>query len=116
MKCIPKFKNEAEEQEFWKNADSVDYIDWSKAKKTVLPNLKPSLKTISLRLPEIMLEELKLLANKRVVYSPAFSLLLLSFSSIFHLLLSSIYFILLPPTNYPEQPWSWHPVQSPVPF
>jgi predicted DNA binding CopG/RHH family protein len=67
MKRIPKFKNETEEQEFWANADSVDYIDWSKAKKTVLPNLKPSLKTISLRLPEIMLEELKLLANKRDV-------------------------------------------------
>jgi predicted DNA binding CopG/RHH family protein len=64
MKRIPKFKNEAEEQKFWANADSTDYIDWSQAKKTVLPNLKPSLKTISLRLPEIMLEELKLLANK----------------------------------------------------
>ena len=67
MKRIPKFKNEAEEQKFWANADSTDYIDWSQAKKTVLPNLKPSLKTISLRLPEIMLEELKLLANKRDV-------------------------------------------------
>ena len=67
MKRIPNFKDEAEEQEFWAKADSTDYIDWSKAKKTVLPNLKPSLKTISLRLPEIMLEELKLLANKRDV-------------------------------------------------
>ena len=67
MKRIPKFKNESEEQKFWANADSTDYIDWSQAKKTVLPNLKPSLKTISLRLPEIMLEELKLLANKRDV-------------------------------------------------
>jgi predicted DNA binding CopG/RHH family protein len=67
MKRVPKFKNEADEQEFWAKADSADFIDWSKAKKTVLPNLKPSLKTISLRLPEIMLEELKLLANKRDV-------------------------------------------------
>ena len=67
MKSIPKFKNEAKEREFWANADSADYVDWSKAKKAVLPNLKPSLKTISLRLPEIMLQELKLLANKRDV-------------------------------------------------
>jgi predicted DNA binding CopG/RHH family protein len=67
MKRIPKFETEAEEQEFWAKADSTDYIDWSKAKKTVLPNLKPSLKTISLRLPEMMIEELKLLANKRDV-------------------------------------------------
>ncbi len=67
MKSIPKFKTEAEEREFWANADSADYVDWSKAKKAILPNLKPSLKTISLRLPEIMIEELKLLANKRDV-------------------------------------------------
>jgi predicted DNA binding CopG/RHH family protein len=67
MKSIPKFKTEAEERKFWATADSADYVDWSKAKKAVLPNLKPSLKTISLRLPEIMLQELKLLANKRDV-------------------------------------------------
>jgi predicted DNA binding CopG/RHH family protein len=67
MKRIPKFKSEAEERDFWANADSSDYIDWSKAKRTMLPNIKPSLKTISLRLPELMLEELKLLAHKRDV-------------------------------------------------
>jgi predicted DNA binding CopG/RHH family protein len=67
MKRIPKFKSEAEERDFWANADSSDYIDWSKAKRTMLPNIKPSLKTISLRLPEMMLEELKLLAHKRDV-------------------------------------------------
>ena len=67
MKRIPKFKTEAEERDFWANADSSDYIDWSKARRTVLPNIKPSLKTISLRLPELMLEELKLLAHKRDV-------------------------------------------------
>lgn len=66
-KKIPKFKNEDEEREFWSKHDSTDYIDWDKAKKVVLPNLKPSVKTISLRLPEMMLEELKLLANKRDV-------------------------------------------------
>ncbi|MBA7710420.1 hypothetical protein ES703_119362 [subsurface metagenome] len=66
-KKIPRFKNEDEEREFWSRHDSTDYIDWDKAKKAVLPNLKPSVKTISIRLPEMMLEELKLLANKRDV-------------------------------------------------
>ena len=64
-KKIPKFKSEDQEREFWSKADSTEYIDWNKAKRTVLPNLKPSTKKISLRLPELMIEELKLLANKR---------------------------------------------------
>jgi len=67
MKKIPKFKTESEERDFWANADSSDYIDWSKARRVLLPNIKPSLRTISLRLPELMLEELKLIANKRDV-------------------------------------------------
>jgi predicted DNA binding CopG/RHH family protein len=66
-KKIPKFKNEDEEREFWATHDSTAYLDWKKAKRVVLPNLKPSLKTISLRLPESMIAELKLLANKRDV-------------------------------------------------
>jgi predicted DNA binding CopG/RHH family protein len=65
VNIIPKFKTESEEREFWANADSSDYIDWSKASQVLLPNIKPSLRAISLRLPEIMLEELKLIANKR---------------------------------------------------
>lgn len=65
MKKIPKFKSSEEEQEFWATADSTEYIEWEKARRAILPNLKPSLKTISLRLPESMIEELKLLANKR---------------------------------------------------
>jgi len=64
-KKIPKFRSEEKEREFWANEDSTEYIDWKKAKKVILPNLKPSLKTISLRLPEHMIAELKLLANKR---------------------------------------------------
>lgn len=64
-KTIPKFKTEAEEQKFWATHDSTDYLDWTQAKKTVLPNLKPSTKTISLRLPEMLLADLKQLANKR---------------------------------------------------
>jgi predicted DNA binding CopG/RHH family protein len=64
-KKIPKFKSEAEERKFWAKEDSAEYIDWENARKVVLPKLKPSLKTISLRLPEHMLAEIKLLANKR---------------------------------------------------
>lgn len=66
-KKIPKFKSEEEEMEFWATHDSSEYIDWMKAKRVVLPELKPSLKTISLRLPESMLAELKLLAHKKDV-------------------------------------------------
>ncbi|MDQ7839321.1 MAG: BrnA antitoxin family protein [Thermodesulfobacteriota bacterium] len=64
-KNIPKFASEDEEHKFWATADSTEYVAWKKAERVVLPNLKPSLKTISLRLPEFMIEELKLLANKR---------------------------------------------------
>jgi len=67
MRKIPKFKSEDKEREFWADADSLEFIDWKKAKKIVLPDLKPSVRTISLRLPESMLEEIKLLANKRDV-------------------------------------------------
>ena len=67
MKKIPKFINEKAEQEFWADHDSTEYMDWSKSRRTVFPNLKPSTKKISLRLPESMLEELKVLANKRDV-------------------------------------------------
>ena len=66
-KRIPKFRNEDEEREFWSKHDSTDYLDWKKAKRVTFPNLKPSVKTISIRLPQMMLEELKLLANKRDV-------------------------------------------------
>lgn len=65
LKKIPKFKSEAEEAEFWATHDSTEYIDYSKAKRVVFPNLKPSTKTISIRLPESLIEHLKLLANKR---------------------------------------------------
>jgi len=67
MGKIPEFQSEDEERAFWSDTDSCEYIDWSKAKRVMLPNIKPSLKTISLRLPEFMLDELKLLAHKRDV-------------------------------------------------
>jgi len=66
-KKIPEFKNEDEEREFWASHDSTEYVDWKKAQRVVLPELRPSLKTISLRLPESMIEELKLLAHKKDV-------------------------------------------------
>ncbi len=66
-KNMPKFKSETQEREFWHTHDSTEYIDWSNAEKVILPKLKPSLKTISLRLPETLLNELKLLANKKDV-------------------------------------------------
>ena len=67
MKDIPEFRNEEETRQFWTEHDSTEYVEWSKAKRGVFPNLKPSTKTISLRLPESMTEELKLLANKNDV-------------------------------------------------
>ena len=66
-KTAPRFKNEDEEREFWSSHDSLDYIDWSKAKSVTLPALRPSTTTISLRLPESLLNELKVLANQRDV-------------------------------------------------
>ncbi len=64
-KEIPSFATENEEREFWSKSDSTEYLDWSQSERVILPNLKPSTRKISLRLPEIMINELKLLANKR---------------------------------------------------
>ena len=61
---IPEFKNEDEEREFWAQQDSTEYLDWEQAERVVFPKLKPATKTISLRMSESMLNELKLLANK----------------------------------------------------
>jgi len=66
-KKLPAFKNEEEEHAFWAQADATEYLDWSKAGKVTFSNLKPSTKTISLRLPEFIIDELKLLAHKRDV-------------------------------------------------
>ena len=65
--AVPRFSAEAEERAFWEAHDTADYVDWSRAERVRLPNLKPSTATISLRLPEGMLEELKVLANQRDV-------------------------------------------------
>ena len=66
-KQIPKFSNEDEEREFWATHSPLDYFESGRFKKAKFPNLKPSLKSISIRLPESMLEELKILANKKDV-------------------------------------------------
>lgn len=67
LKKIPEFKNEEEEREFWVSHDSSEYMDWNKSKRVVFSNLQPSTKTISLRLPEYVLDEIKMLARKRDV-------------------------------------------------
>ena len=67
IKEIPRFKSENAEREFWENQDSTEYIDWKKAKNVNFPDLKPSLKSISIRLPESMIEQLKVIANKKDV-------------------------------------------------
>ena len=65
LKKIPKFKSEKVEVNFWSTHDSADYIDYTKAKRVVFSHLKPSTRSISLRLPESLIAHLKLLANKR---------------------------------------------------
>ena len=67
IKAIPEFANEQEEQLFWEQNDSTDYVDWNKASPVVLPNLKPSTKTISLRLPQHLLDSIKAAAHSRDV-------------------------------------------------
>ena len=66
-KKIPEFRSEESERQFWANHDSTEFIDWSTAERGKFPALKPSLRTISIRLPVSMIEDLKILANKRDV-------------------------------------------------
>ena len=66
-KKAPRFKTEAQERAFWEKHDSTEYVDWRQAERVRLPSLKPSTKTISLRLPVSLLERIKVEANKRDV-------------------------------------------------
>ena len=66
-KPVPEFKSEDEEREFWDKHDSTEFVDWQSAQRRKFPNLKPTLRTISLRLPVAMIEDLKVLANKKDV-------------------------------------------------
>lgn len=63
-KSLPRFRDEDAEREFWSREESADYLDWSRARRVVFPNLQPSTRTISLRLPESLLADLKVLANR----------------------------------------------------
>jgi len=67
FKPVPAFSSEADERLFWETHDSTDYVDWSKAQRVRLPNLKPTSAAISLRLPVPLLERIKIAANKRDV-------------------------------------------------
>ena len=67
MKKIPQFQNEDEEREFWATHDSTEYLNWPQGRRVVFPNLKPSLKTVSIRIPAGMLADLKTLAHQRDV-------------------------------------------------
>jgi len=67
LKTIPKFPNEAAERRFWERNESTPYVDWKKAQRTAFPNLKPSTQTISLRLPQHLLDSIKTAANARDV-------------------------------------------------
>lgn len=67
LKAVPSFEDEATERAFWEKSDSSNYVDWSKAERVRLPNLKPSTTSISLRLPVALLERIKIAANKRDV-------------------------------------------------
>ena len=67
LKKIPEFKNEQEEAAFWQTHDSTEYLDWSRAKRVVFPNLKPTTESISLRLPASLLARIKELANEKDV-------------------------------------------------
>lgn len=66
-KKTPKFESEDEERNFWATHNSTEYVSWTEGTRVTLPNLKPSTRTISIRLPESLLERLKLLANQRDV-------------------------------------------------
>lgn len=67
LKEIPAFRNEDEERKFWAKADSSEYLDWENGEVAVLPNLKPTTRAISLRISESMLNQIRLIANKRDV-------------------------------------------------
>lgn len=67
LKPIPNFKTEDEEAEFWATHDSTEYIDWSQARRVVFPNLKPSTRTMTIRVPESLIASLKMIANKKDV-------------------------------------------------
>jgi hypothetical protein len=67
LAATPAFSSEADERAYWESHDSTDHLDWTKAQKVALPNLKPSTQIISLRLPQHLLDAIKTAANSRDV-------------------------------------------------
>jgi predicted DNA binding CopG/RHH family protein len=67
FKAVPKFASEAAERAYWESHDSSDHLDWNQAQTVSVPNLKPTTKTISLRLPQHLLDSIKTAANSRDV-------------------------------------------------
>ncbi len=65
LKKMPRFQSEATERQFWLHHDSADYIHWAEAEPLQMPGLKPSTRTISIRLPESLIADLRVLANKQ---------------------------------------------------
>lgn len=60
---IPKFKNEDEEREFWWNIDLSEHFDPSDFVPVSFPNLKPTTRAISIRIPEYLIDRVKEKAN-----------------------------------------------------
>ena len=78
LKKLPPFKTDHQEENFWDKHDSTDYINWTKSHRVTFPNLKPSTQTISLRLPQDLLNKIKMLANKEdVPYQSLMKILLI---------------------------------------
>jgi len=67
LKVVPTFASEQDERAYWESHDSTEHLDWSTARKVSLPNLKPTTRTISLRLPQHLLDAIKVAANARDV-------------------------------------------------
>jgi predicted DNA binding CopG/RHH family protein len=78
---IPQFASEDDEREFWATHDTADYFDYAKAQPTLMPNLRPTLKTVSLRLPESLVESIQVLAHKKDVPYQSLMKMLLSFNT-----------------------------------
>ncbi|MBI2637195.1 MAG: BrnA antitoxin family protein [Parcubacteria group bacterium] len=64
---LPKFKNEDEERDFWAKIDWSEYAEPEDFVPISFPNLKPSTKTISIRLPESLLHRIRADANRQDV-------------------------------------------------
>lgn len=64
LKSIPHFDSEKEEREFWQNVDSTEYVDYSSARRVRFPNLKLTSRPITVRLPGILIDRIKVRAHK----------------------------------------------------